>query len=375
MRQNSICKTLGFYYPSLKRRLFINYRDSLHKKQSIRLKNILLEAPPFLNEFFIGIADTKTLLTKINYAYDLRNFFRYITTIDEFSHLSPDLFTLKDLDNITTTHIENFLHYTSSYEKIYKTPLNKKTTINRQNKERGKSRKLSSIRVMYSYFLKKQKVSQNPALIVETPKLREKAITYLQADETARLIDTVEQGNSLTTSQKVYHKYTKNRDVAIVSLLLGTGIRLNECIGININHIDFKTHTIKITRKGGNEAIIYFGDEVAEALLDYMEERKKATPAPNHEQALFLSMQNKRITERAVQNLVKKYSGIVSVKNISPHKLRSTYGTSLYKETGDIYIVAAALGHKDVNTTKKHYAHIDEESLRASSKKIKLRKG
>ena len=81
-------------------------------------------------------------------------------------------------------------------------------------------------------------------------------------------------------------------------------------------------------------------------------------PMSGHEDALFLSLQNRRMAVRSVENLVKKYSRLVTtVKNITPHKLRSTYGTTLYQETGDIYLVADVLGHKDVNTTKKHYAH------------------
>jgi site-specific recombinase XerD len=93
-----------------------------------------------------------------------------------------------------------------------------------------------------------------------------------------------------------------------------------------------------------------------------------------HEDALFLSMQNKRITVRAVENLVKKYSSTVtSLKKITPHKLRSTYGTSLYRETGDIYLVADVLGHKDVNTTRKHYAALEEDRRRKAAKAVTLR--
>ena len=85
-------------------------------------------------------------------------------------------------------------------------------------------------------------------------------------------------------------------------------------------------------------------------------------------------MQNKRITVRAVENLVKKYASMVtSLKKITPHKLRSTYGTTLYKETGDIYLVADVLGHKDVNTTRKHYAALEEDRRRRAAKAVTLR--
>ena len=119
--------------------------------------------------------------------------------------------------------------------------------------------------------------------------------------------------------------------------------------GLDIKDVDFKNNGIMVTRKGGNQMVVYFGDEVAEALKNYMAgDREAATPLPGHEQALFLSTQRKRMGVQAVENMVKKYARQVTPnKKITPHKLRSTYGTSLYKETGDIYLVADVLGHKD----------------------------
>ena len=138
--------------------------------------------------------------------------------------------------------------------------------------------------------------------------------------------------------------------------------------------VDFKNDGIKIHRKGGAEVIVYFGDEVRRALLEYYVERQKITAEDGSINALFLSLQNRRITVRSVEKLVKKYSQLVTtLKTITPHKLRSTYGTNLYRETGDIYLVADVLGHKDVNTTRKHYAAIDDASRRRAAKYVKLR--
>jgi hypothetical protein len=139
--------------------------------------------------------------------------------------------------------------------------------------------------------------------------------------------------------------------------------------------VDFKTNGVKVHRKGGYETVVYFGDETQAALKRYLEERIKIEAAEGHTNALFLSMQRKRISVRAVELLVKKYSSLVTtMKKITPHKLRSTYGTSLYRETGDIYLVADVLGHKDVNTTKKHYAAIEEDRRRKAANIVKLRK-
>ena len=182
-------------------------------------------------------------------------------------------------------------------------------------------------------------------------------------------------GEHLTGQALAYYQKTKNRDLAILTLLLGTGIRVSECVGLNLTDVDFKNNGITVTRKGGSQMVVYFGDEVADALENYIEaDRKVITPLSGHEEALFLSTQRKRMGVQAIENMVKKYARQVTPnKKITPHKLRSTYGTSLYKETGDIYLVADVLGHKDVNTTKKHYAAIDEDRRRMVASAVKLR--
>lgn len=167
---------------------------------------------------------------------------------------------------------------------------------------------------------------------------------------------------------------TKVRDLAILTLMLGTGIRVSECVGIDLNDVDFNNGRVKVTRKGGYESYVYFGDEVTDALTDYFEERKHIEPVSGHENALFLSSQRKRMSVRSVEMLVKKYSeGVIPMKHITPHKLRSTYGTELYRETGDIYLVADVLGHSDVNTTRKHYADMDEDRRRSARNRVQLR--
>jgi len=244
------------------------------------------------------------------------------------------------------------------------------------NGEKGLARKFSSLRSFYRYFYRHQMIEKNPTIFVDMPKLHDKAIIRLDIDEVALLLDYVENcGKELTGQKKVYYEKTKTRDLAILTLLLGTGIRVSECVGLDINDIDFKNNGIKVTRKGGSEMVIYFGEEVRNALENYLETtRASATPLPDHENALFLSTQRKRMGVQAIENMVKKYARQVTPnKKITPHKLRSTYGTSLYKETGDIYLVADVLGHKDVNTTKKHYAAIDDMRRRQAASAVKLR--
>ena len=160
----------------------------------------------------------------------------------------------------------------------------------------------------------------------------------------------------------------------MLSLFLGTGIRVSECVGMNIGDVDLENNAFIVTRKGGNQVVLYFPPEVAEPLAEYMEERMRMEPLPGHESALFLSLQNRRITQRAVQNLVKKYAAVAAPlkSRISPHKLRSTYATNLYHETGDIYLVADVLGHTSVDTTRKHYADMTDARRRMAAEHVQV---
>lgn len=235
-------------------------------------------------------------------------------------------------------------------------------------------RKISSLKSFYNYFYHRELIKNNPAALVSLPKLHDKDIIRLDVDEVARLLDEVENGDSLTEKQKQFHKRTKTRDLAILTLLLGTGIRVSECVGLDLGDIDFNNSGIRIHRKGGKEVTVYFGIEVEDALRAYLDERSEIIPVEGHDNALFLSLQLKRMSVRSVENLVKKYAKIVTpLKKITPHKLRSTYGTTLYQETGDIYLVADVLGHSDVNTTRKHYAAMEDSRRRAARNAVQLR--
>jgi site-specific recombinase XerD len=327
-----------------------------------KLKKILNELPDLCKILFIGIQNNTGPLTRLNYAYDLRLFFQFLS-----QELDKEIksITLDDLKKLNIHDIENFINYISLYENEDKKLV--------ENRETGRARKIASIRMMFKYFYKSGDLESNVASLVDTPKIHEKAIIRLDVDEVAKLLDEIESGDGLSEKQKHFHNITKLRDLALITLFLGTGIRISECVGLNLNDVDFRNLSIRIIRKGGNQAVLYLSDEVAEALDSYVEARAQMKGADDSP-ALFLSLQGTRISARAVQNLVKKYSSIITpLKHITPHKLRSTYGTTLYQETGDIYLVADVLGHKDVNTTRRHYAAQAEENRRLAAKTIKLR--
>ncbi|MBQ9135447.1 MAG: tyrosine-type recombinase/integrase [Lachnospiraceae bacterium] len=343
-----------------------NYHDVQNKQNIIKLRAVLDTLPPFCGEFFRGIADTTSTRTRLAYAYDIRVFFEFLHENNPVcAKMEVKDIPISVLNQVTRQDIEEYLSYISYYEKD-----GREIT----NTERGKARKLSCLRSFYNYYFQNERIEKNTAELVPVPKLHEKAIIRLDPNEVAILLEQVEAGSKLTQKELAYHEKTKIRDVALLTLLLGTGIRVSECVGLDIQDVDFENGGIKIRRKGGYEAIVYFGEEVENALLDYLEQRKHVIPSSGHENALFLSLQNRRITVRAVENLVKKYaSRVTSLKKITPHKLRSTYGTNLYQETGDIYLVADVLGHKDVNTTRKHYATMQEDRRRMAAKVVRLR--
>lgn len=346
----------------------LTYHEQESLNNTVRLREILAQLPPFCKEFFRAIESSTQPKTRISYAYDLRLFFNFLiekNPVYKNYHLND--FTIDDLDKIQSVDIEEYQEYLKLYDGI-----DKKIT----NSERGLARKMSSLRSFYNYYYKRQVIHSNPSLLVDMPKLHEKAIIRLDIDEVANLLDYIEAcGDNLTGQRKAYYSKTKCRDLALITLLLGTGIRVSECVGLDLNDVDFKNNSILVTRKGGSQMYVFFGNEVEVALYDYLEnDRNLVKPAPGHENALFLSMQRKRISVRAVEDLVHKYTSQVTPnKHITPHKLRSTYGTNLYKETGDIYLVADVLGHKDINTTRKHYAAIGDERRRLAATAVKLR--
>lgn len=343
-----------------------NYHDEQNNLNTLKMREVLSGLPTFCKSFFRGISDSTSARTKLAYAYDIRVFFEYMHENNSHCKKMEIVdFPLSILDDITREDIEEYMEYMSLYYKD-----GKEIT----NEERGKKRKLSALKSFYNYFYKAELIKTNPASLVALPKIHEKEIIRLDPDEVAQLLDNVEDGSNLSKKQMAFHEKTKVRDVAMLTLLLGTGIRVSECVGLDLNDVDFKNNGIKIRRKGGYETVVYFGEEVEGALLDYFNERHHIIPAQGSEEALFLSLQNRRISVRAVENLVKKYaSTVTNLKKITPHKLRSTYGTTLYRETGDIYLVADVLGHKDVNTTRKHYAALEEDRRKMAAKAVKLR--
>lgn len=345
------------------------YHQANSNQNTLKLRELLTTMPGFCRDYFRGIEPTTTAKTRIGYGYDIRTFFRFLITQNPcYKDMDIKDIKLQDLDQLEPVDIEEYLEFLKFY------------TYDGQeftNDERGIHRKFASLRSFYAYYQKRRLLQNNPTVVVDMPKLHSREIIRLDSDEVNELLDFVENGgDKLTGMKKVYYEKNKLRNIAIFTLFLGTGIRVSECVGLDVEDVDFRNNRIRIIRKGGKEEYIYFGQEVAQALEDYIEiSRSQITPAEGHEHALFYSIQRRRISVQAVENLVKDFtSQITTFKHITPHKLRSTYGTSLYKETGDIYLVAEVLGHNDVNTTRKHYAAMDDDKKRSAASAVILHK-
>ena len=293
----------------------ITYHEQTDMENTLKLREVLKTLPSFTSEFFRGISTTTSTSTRIKYAYDLRIFFQYLQKENpELAKIPMDQMSVDVLDQVTALDLEEYTEYLKAYigsQESYTT-----------NGEKGLKRKLSALRTFYSYYFKKELIETNPTLLIDMPKLHEKEIIRLEPNEVAELLDFIEScGDGLSNHQRAYYEKTKERDFAIITLLLGTGIRVSECVGLDIEDVDFKNNGIKVLRKGGNEMFVYFGDEVAEALKKYIEVRAGITPVAGHEHALFYSAQRKRINVKTVENLVKKYaSQVTTTKKITPQR-------------------------------------------------------
>ena len=328
---------------------------------------VLRELPDVCADFIRAIEPTTQPLTRYAYVCDLKLFFYYLVSeCPRFANASISSISPADLNGLTTRDLHLYMEYLSFYVK---------GDSEITNTELGKMRKLASLRSFYKYMFKNGLISADVAQLIDMPKRHEKPIIRMEIDEVARMLDLVESGEAMGQRQRNYNQHTRVRDLAILTLFLDTGIRVSELVGVNISDVDFNINGFLVTRKGGNQTILYFSDEVEGALKDYLSLRKEMTAAPGDEDALFLSLQNRRISVRAVQMMVKKYASQAAPlkKHLSPHKLRSTFGTNLYHETGDIYLVADVLGHSDVNTTRRHYAAMSDDRRRIAARKMRAR--
>lgn len=322
--------------------------------------NVLLEKfPTYCRDYFVYCDGTldRSALTMLNYAYDLNTFFSYLLYANPSLKCMKDI-TLDVLDSLQPKDIQEYMYYLKNYEKSFK-----KGNKIISNDATGRARKLSSLRSFYQYYFRNGDIHNNPAKVVDSPAIHKKKLPKLDKDEVNELINGIAYSTALTDRQKAYAKNTKYRDYAIVMLLLGTGIRVSELVGLDLDNIDWKKDEIRVIRKGGDEDIVPVPKEVICALIDYIEIERKSYDDSNR--ALFLSSKNnhERLTTRSVERLVKKYGqNAITSKNVTPHSLRRTFGTNLYNQSRDIYLTAQALGDSSIDVVQHHYVELQNSA-------------
>lgn len=319
------------------------------------------ELPRFLRGFFSYLRGNVLPMTRLAYLQDIHFFFNYL--IDETGLVEADetsKIKASELNRVRAIDVNMFIDYCRKY----KVETDNTVTIY-ENNNKTLARKKSSISVLFKYMYRDELVEKNitdgfdP---IRVPKAGEREIKALQDDEVMIMLDAVTNGTGLTKHQKSYWEKTKKRDKAILILFLTYGLRLSELQQLNLSSFNFGRGEFKIYRKRGKESIMPVNDSVFETLNDYInnERPKEEKIKEGNKDALFLSLQGSRLTERQIRDLVKKYTAIAlktSTKaGYSPHKLRATAATSLIGRGNSIYDVAALLDHEQVTTTQLYAA-------------------
>ncbi len=302
-------------------------------------------APEILQEFlgYLQTVKGKSPNTVQEYYTDLRTFFRYLK--QKRNLVSPEVpfteipisdITLDFLRKVTLTEVYEYMNY---------------LTVVRKNKPASRSRKVSSLRTYFKYLTNKvNKLESNPVEELETPKTRKSLPKYLTLEQALELL------------AKVDGPYAK-RDYCILTLFLNCGMRLSELVGLNVTDVRGNSQTLRILGKGNKERIVYLNEACRDAIKNYLEVRPRDGLVDRN--ALFISKQNKRISPKTVQYLVKKYLAQIDLDGAgySVHKLRHTAATLMYQHGHvDIRVLKEILGHENLGTTEI-YTHLSNQQM------------
>lgn len=338
----------------------IVYKEQELIEQCIAIENQL---PAFMGNFFLYLKNAVALSTRAAYLEDILFFCKYLVNDKKLTEAenTADI-KIIEFNSITSRDINNFIgNYCSRY--IVK---NEKSIKVMENNTRTLSRKKSSLSVLFKYLYRDEMIEKNITdgfNPIKLPKPQPDAIKRLDIDEVVRLLDLIDSGELLNEKERVYWEKTKYRDRAIVVLLLTYGLRVSELQQLNISSFNFHRGEFKIFRKRGKEVLMPINKTCERVIKEYIDkERSKIhSEALEDKDALFLSMQKRRMTVRAIRNLTKKYTSFVMGQNkdngFSPHKLRATAATSLIQQGFSIYDVQNLLDHDNITTTQLYAAH------------------
>lgn len=336
----------------------------LEKESEIMEECLAIEAslPRFLSGFFAYLRGNVLPMTRLAYLRDIRFFCHYLIQETDITRAEePSDISLEEFNRLKGTDINLFLDYC----RRYKVETEKNIYIYENNK-RSLARKKSSLSVLFKFLYRDELMEKNitdgfdP---IRVPKPGEKEIKALQDDEVMVMLDSVESGEGLTEKERQFWEKTKKRDKAILILFLTYGLRLSELQQLNVSSFNFSRDEFIIYRKRGKESTMPLNRSARKVLDEYLYQERPSSDslAESEKDALFLSLQGKRMTERQIRELVKKYTSIglqTSRKSgYSPHKLRATAATSLIGRGNSIFDVQALLDHEQVTTTQLYAAH------------------
>lgn len=340
--------------------------DNIIKKENdifLQCEELEKQMPGFLRGFFAYLRGNVLPMTRLAYLHDIRFFLQYLICETDLT-AAEDIkqIKLEVLQQVQSVDVNMFIDYCRKY-KIE----TDKAVYLYENSNKTLARKKSSVSVLFKYLYRDGLVEKNitdgfDPIRVSRP--GEKEIKALQDDEVMIMLDAVSSGTGLTDRERIYWEKTKLRDKAILIFFVTYGLRLSELQQLNISSFNFARGEFKIFRKRGKESVMPLNKSATEVINDYIQLERPSEDKISQEEdkdALFLSLQGKRMTERQIRELVKKYTSIAlhtSRKGgYSPHKLRATAATSLIGRGNSIYDVAALLDHEQVTTTQLYARH------------------
>ncbi|GIM34018.1 MULTISPECIES: tyrosine-type recombinase/integrase [Paraclostridium] len=335
-------------------------RDNRVIEKCIQVENNL---PKFMKDYCIYLKGSVSVTTRLAYLEDIQFFCSYLIETKEITIANEikDI-TLNEFNQIKARDVNLFLgDYCTRYYKY-----TDKNTHIYENNNRALARKKSSLSTLFKFLFRNDQLEANITdgfNPIKLPKPQPDAIKRLEIDEVAKMLDAVDTGLGLTDKEKVYWKKTKLRDKAILALFVTYGLRLNELRELNISSFNFSRGEFKIYRKRGKEVLMPINNTCELVVRDYIlnERPKSEMLSEDMQDALFLSLQNKRMDPKSIRQLVKKYTSISMDtsrdKGYSPHKLRATAATSLIQNGFSIYDVQNLLDHDNVTTTQLYAAH------------------
>ncbi|QIB69417.1 tyrosine-type recombinase/integrase [Aminipila butyrica] len=335
----------------------------LKKEQDIfdQCKALEEELPTFMNGFFAYLRGSVLPMTRLAYLTDIKFFCSYLMDSGMFQVKAVRGLSAQDFEAIRARDINIFLDFARRYEKERQDSI-----YIYENTNRSLARKKSSLSVLFKYLFRDEILSKNitdgldP---IRVPKPGEREIKALTDEEVQLMLGTVSDGRGMTKKQLEFWKKTKKRDKAILVLFITYGLRLSELQQLNVDSFNFDRGEFKIYRKRGKESIMPINQSCQLVIQDYLTQERASDEKLDEENrgALFLSLQGRRMTERQIRELVKKYTAYAlktsQKSGYSPHKLRATAATSLIGRGEDIYDVQVLLDHENVTTTQLYAKH------------------